>query len=104
MPLGAVKMKEIIPTVDKWDILCAETRAGPNGVVVFGASGDLAGRKLFVSIFQLHIQGLLDDSFYLLGCGRTKFSDKQFREKVEQSILQNYNCKLLPLQVQSRSL
>lgn len=86
-------MKEIIPTVDKWDILCAETRAGPNGFVVFGASGDLAGRKLFVSIFQLHIQGLLDDSFYILGCGRTKFSDKQFREKVEQSIFKNYNCK-----------
>lgn len=82
-------MKEIIPSVDKWDILCAETRAGPNGFVVFGASGDLANRKLLVSICHLYTQDLLDDKFYLLGCGRTKFTDEQFRKRVEQSIRDN---------------
>ncbi len=53
---------------------------------MFGASGDLAHRKLLVSIFELHTQGLLDERFYILGCGRKKFSDKQFRARAEQSI------------------
>ncbi|GAI81280.1 unnamed protein product [marine sediment metagenome] len=46
-------MPEIKPTIDKREILCAETVAGPNAFVVFGASGDLAHRKLLVSIFRL---------------------------------------------------
>ena len=84
-------MPEIKPTIDKREILCAETVAGPNAFVVFGASGDLAGRKLFLSIFRLFTQNLLNDRFYLLGCGRKKFSDKDFRKKAEQSIRENYN-------------
>jgi len=80
---------EIKPTIDKREILCADTVAGPNAFVVFGASGDLAHRKLLVSIFRLFTQDLLNDRFYLLGCGRKKFSDEDFRKKVEQSIREN---------------
>lgn len=79
-------MQEIKPSVDKWDSLCKETGAGPNAFVVFGASGDLAHRKLLVSIFKLFTQDLLSERFYLLGCGRKKFSDEDFRRKAEQSI------------------
>ncbi|GAG56507.1 unnamed protein product, partial [marine sediment metagenome] len=50
-----------------------------NALVVFGASGDLTHRKLLVSIFQLFTQNLLDENFYLLGCGRKKLSDGDFR-------------------------
>ncbi|GAG08586.1 unnamed protein product, partial [marine sediment metagenome] len=82
-------MQEIKPTIDKREILCAETVAGPNAFVVFGASGDLAQRKLLVSIFRLFTKDLLNDSFYLLGCGRKKFSDEDFRKKAEQSIREN---------------
>ena len=79
-------MPEIKPTIDKREILCAETAPGPIAFVVFGASGDLVGRKLFVSLFQLFSRNLLNDRFYLLGCGRKKFSDEEFRKKAEQSI------------------
>ena len=78
--------KEIKPTIDKREILCAETVPGPIAFVVFGASGDLFGRKLLVSIFQLFARDLLDNRFYLLGCGRKKFSDEEFRKNAEQSI------------------
>jgi glucose-6-phosphate 1-dehydrogenase len=80
---------EIKPTIDNREILCAETVAGPNAFVVFGASGDLTHRKLLVSIFRLFMQDLLNDRFYLLGCGRKKFSDEEFRKKAEQSIREN---------------
>ncbi|MFH1719913.1 MAG: glucose-6-phosphate dehydrogenase [Planctomycetota bacterium] len=79
-------MQEIQPSVDDRDSSCAEVAAGPNAMVVFGASGDLTHRKLLVSIFKLHTQGLLDERFYILGCGRKKFSDEDFRIKAEQSI------------------
>jgi len=79
-------MQEIQPSVDDRESPCAEVAAGPNALVVFGASGDLTHRKLLVSIFELHTQGLLDERFYILGCGRKKFSDEQFRSKAEQSI------------------
>jgi len=79
-------MQQIEPSVSKREILCAETVAGPGALVVFGASGDLVHRKLLVSIFRLYAQNLLDDRFYVLGCGRKKFSDEQFRSKAVQSI------------------
>ena len=82
-------MQQIKPTIVGEDIICAETAAGPNALVVFGASGDLTHRKLLVSIFQLFTQNLLDENFYLLGCGRKKLSDGDFRKTAQQSIREN---------------
>jgi glucose-6-phosphate 1-dehydrogenase len=82
-------VQEIKPSVEKMDILCTETAAGPCALIVFGASGDLTHRKLLVSIFRLFTQDLLNESFYLLGCGRKKFTDVEFRKKAEQSIRKN---------------
>ena len=82
-------MPQIQPTLNNQDIVCAETAAPPCGFVVFGASGDLVRRKLLKSIFQLYTQNLLNDRFYLLGCGRTKLSDEQFRELAKKSISEN---------------
>ena len=79
-------MQEIKPTIDKREILCSETAPGPIALIVFGASGDLFGRKLLVSIFQLYVRDLLNEKFYLLGCGRKKFSDQDFRKNAEQLI------------------
>jgi glucose-6-phosphate 1-dehydrogenase len=79
-------MKEIKPSIQDRDDFCAETEAGPNAFVVFGASGDLTHRKLLVSMFRLFDENLLSDRFYLLGCGRKKFSDEDFRSKTEKSI------------------
>jgi len=47
-----------------------EQRPQPCGIIVFGALGDLARRKLLPSIVQLHARGLLPESFYLLGVSR----------------------------------
>jgi glucose-6-phosphate 1-dehydrogenase len=48
-------------------------------IVVFGASGDLAKRKLVPALFHLYAQGLLADGFTMLGFARTKYSDEEFR-------------------------
>jgi glucose-6-phosphate 1-dehydrogenase len=82
-------MQQIKPSVENEGILCAETVAGPNALVVFGASGDLTHRKLLGSLFKLFARELLSERFYLLGCGRKEFSDEDFRNSARHSIQDN---------------
>jgi glucose-6-phosphate 1-dehydrogenase len=84
-------MNKIQPSLNQQDIICAETPAPPNAMVVFGASGDLAHRKLIPSIFNIFAQDLLDEKFYLLGCGRTKLTDEDFRETAQQAIRESHS-------------
>lgn len=49
-------------------------------LVIFGASGDLTGRKLIPSLFDLHIRELLPERFCILGVARTEHTDISFRE------------------------
>jgi glucose-6-phosphate 1-dehydrogenase len=55
-------------------------------LIIFGASGDLTARKLIPSLFELKNQSLLPDSFMILGTGRTKLDDFQFRDKMRNSL------------------
>ncbi len=79
-------MQEIKPSVTQQDIICAEIAAPPTAMVVFGASGDLTRRKLLVGLFEVFKRGLLNERFYLLGCGRKEISDEEFRQVAEQAI------------------
>ena len=65
----------------------AEVAAGAVALVVFGASGDLVRRKLLTSLFEVFRQRLLAEPFYLLGAGRKKLSDEQFR-KIAREVIQ----------------
>jgi glucose-6-phosphate 1-dehydrogenase len=79
-------VREVGLSISQQEIVCAETAAGPNGLVVFGASGDLVRRKLLISLFRLFQNGLLSENFYLMGTARTKLSDEQFRQAAQQAI------------------
>lgn len=48
-------------------------------LVIFGASGDLTGRKLLPSLYELHVRGLLPERFCILGAARTEYSDDEYR-------------------------
>ncbi len=54
----------------------------PQVFVIFGASGDLAKRKLLPAIYELYCSDLLPEAFAVLGVSRTEFSDEAFREEV----------------------
>jgi glucose-6-phosphate 1-dehydrogenase len=60
--------------------------ADPCAVVLFGASGDLAMRKLLPALYNLKTEGLLNDRFSLVGVGRDPMSREQYREKVQRDI------------------
>lgn len=55
-------------------------------LVIFGASGDLAYRKLIPALFDLFVQDLLPEKFAVLGVSRTEISDDAFREKMKEGI------------------
>lgn len=79
-------MHQISPSVNGLDIRCAELVAPPTGLVVFGASGDLAHRKLLPNLLNLYQRELLSENFYLLGCGRKTLSDQDFRASARKAI------------------
>jgi len=54
--------------------------------VVFGASGDLAHRKLIPAVFKLWCDKLLPDQAVVLGYARSKKSDQQFRTELHESV------------------
>ncbi len=64
------------------DNLCFEQNPGPCVFIIFGASGDLAKRKLFPSLFALCKRGLLGDETRILGCARHPFDDNSFRDSL----------------------
>ena len=58
----------------------------PCAVVMFGASGDLAKRKLLPALYDLAVHACLAPRFRLLGFARTSMSDDQFRSVTAQAI------------------
>ncbi len=65
--------------VEWQETLCVEQQPGPCQLVIFGASGDLARRKLFPSLLTLYQRGLLARQTRILGCARQPFDDESFR-------------------------
>ncbi|MFN0118751.1 MAG: hypothetical protein ACKVQC_10745 [Elusimicrobiota bacterium] len=70
----------------KEELRLLETIPDPCSIIIFGASGDLAFRKLFPSIFFLLEQGLMPKNFYVLGVARTPLSKEEFHGKLMASL------------------
>lgn len=51
----------------------------PFVLILFGATGDLAQHKLFPALFSLYKQGLLGETFFIVGFARRPFSDEDYR-------------------------
>jgi glucose-6-phosphate 1-dehydrogenase len=54
-------------------------------LIIFGASGDLAKRKLIPSLYNLACVGCMNPDFEILGTGRTPMSDELFRTKMREA-------------------
>ncbi|MCL6458768.1 MAG: glucose-6-phosphate dehydrogenase [Gorillibacterium sp.] len=54
--------------------------------VLFGATGDLASRKLYPAIYSLFREGKLSDKFAVVGVARRPKTCEQFREDIFRSI------------------
>ncbi|HEY7522859.1 MAG TPA: glucose-6-phosphate dehydrogenase [Candidatus Limnocylindrales bacterium] len=58
----------------------------PNVFVLFGATGDLAHRKVFPALYQLWRTNLLPHEFSIVAVGRRDYDDDAFRAEIETSL------------------
>jgi glucose-6-phosphate 1-dehydrogenase len=58
----------------------------PTTLVIFGATGDLAHRKLLPAIYNLAHEGALPEGFNLIGVSRSEMSDDDYRAMARDSI------------------
>src|SRR5258708_27606999 len=58
----------------------------PMTVVIFGASGDLAKRKLLPALHQLQQGGYLPERYAVIGFSRTPLSDEAYREAMRAAL------------------
>jgi glucose-6-phosphate 1-dehydrogenase len=59
-------------------------------VVVVGASGDLARKKIYPALFALYVEGMLPEYFTIYGYARSKMTNEEFREYIGM----NLTCRL----------
>ncbi|HEY1320814.1 MAG TPA: hypothetical protein VGF32_11230, partial [Streptosporangiaceae bacterium] len=57
-------------------------------IVMFGATGDLARRKLLPGLFRLAVAGLMPDRYQVVGSARRGLTGEQFREHARQAIVE----------------
>jgi len=70
---------------------------GQNGaciLVIFGATGDLARRKLYPALYALYRDGVLPDRFAVVGVARREKTAEGFRRDIFQAIQQHSRFKV----------
>ncbi len=54
--------------------------------VIFGGTGDLTSRKIAPALYNLFLDGCLSKQYAIIGTGRTKFTNEQFRTNLHNDI------------------
>ncbi|OJY67556.1 MAG: glucose-6-phosphate dehydrogenase [Sphingobium sp. 66-54] len=55
-------------------------------LILFGATGDLAHRMIFPSLYHLLCDGLLPEPFHILASGRTEMDDAAFHATIREAL------------------
>ncbi len=64
----------------------SEKELDPCVIVIFGASGDLARRKLMPALYELASHKSLGRRFAIIGFARTKMTDEAFQASIEDAL------------------
>ncbi len=67
---------------------CELERPKPFNFFIFGASGDLAKRKIIPALYQLSVLSLLPEDFLVIGAARSDISTEAFRDKMRQAVME----------------
>ena len=64
----------------------------PFDLVVFGATGDLAKRKIFPSLFKRFVAGQMPLEARVIGAARTEMDQAGFVETIKSALLEFSSC------------
>ncbi|PTQ94841.1 glucose-6-phosphate 1-dehydrogenase [Mucilaginibacter yixingensis] len=65
-----------------------QIKSDPTVFVIFGGTGDLNMRKLAPALYNLYLDGWMPKQFSIIGTGRTKYTDEQYRQTLLDGINQ----------------
>ena len=68
------------------DIAKAADKGEGLSICVFGASGDLAKKKVLPAIFSLYYDRHLPENFRVFGYARSKMTNEEFKNKIRESL------------------
>jgi len=60
----------------------------PTIILIFGATGDLAKRKLFPAFYNLYLDGRMPKQFKIIALGRAESNNELFRDYVKTNLLE----------------
>lgn len=72
----------------------SDTTPPCRALVLFGATGDLAKRMLWPSLYALHCDGLLPEPFQLVGAAKSAVEHTAWVQRLRDAIQQSANAKL----------
>ncbi len=72
-------------------MMIPEKKITPSIIVIFGAGGDLAWRKLVPALYSLFVDNWLPDNFEILGLDVKSFTDDKFKKHIRDGINKFYN-------------
>lgn len=58
-------------------------------LTIFGATGDLAKKKIYPALAELHKNGKLPTEFSIIGFSRRPYSDEEFRDYLRHEVFKN---------------
>ncbi|MBK0379793.1 glucose-6-phosphate dehydrogenase [Mucilaginibacter segetis] len=61
-------------------------KSEPTIFIIFGGTGDLNSRKLAPALYNLFLDGWMPEQYCIIGTGRTKLTDEEFRANLMEGI------------------
>ena len=84
--MASVEVRKQIDVEKEYTNAFKPVELDPLTFVLFGATGDLAKRKIFPSLYNLFLDKKMPKSFTIIGIGRRDWSDEYFQSHVEKSL------------------
>jgi glucose-6-phosphate 1-dehydrogenase len=82
--MASRSMTEVMERGDPDQSMSEARRVDPHVIVLFGATGDLAARKLLPDLFNLSISGLMPE-YRIIGSSTRDLSDEDFRQLAREA-------------------
>jgi glucose-6-phosphate 1-dehydrogenase len=79
-------MSTIYPSLEGEFKATSESKADPCSMVIFGAQGDLARRKLWPSLYNLDLDGLLPEQFSIFAISRRELGLDEVKEQIRSDL------------------
>jgi glucose-6-phosphate 1-dehydrogenase len=78
------------------DATTKRRRPEPTAIVIFGATGDLTGRKLIPALYNLMVDRALPEPTVIIGVSRSQLAVPAFAEKLREPLEENSRQKVEP--------